>query len=303
MKKFDITILTDRRYVTPENNDAYTQNVVKEDRLLGEACSRLGLSMHRTNWDNAEYDWSTTKYVLFRTTWDYFDRFDEFSDWLERVQKLTGLINTKELIYWNLDKKYLLELAAKGVRIPPTEYVIKGDQRSLSEIARKTGWNHLILKPAVSGAARHTYKIEVNDIDQYEGIFGELIAKENMLLQEFQEQIATKGEVSFMLFGGKFSHAVLKNAKPGDFRVQDDFGGTIEKYQPNSEEIAFAEHALAQCPELPIYARVDVFWDNLDQLVLGELELIEPELWFRESETAADNCAAALLEYVKSRRF
>lgn len=299
MKKYDITILTDRRFVASDNADSYAQNVVKEDRLLGEACSRLGLSMHRTNWDNADFDWSTTKYVLFRTTWDYFDRFAEFSVWLERVQKVTNLMNSKELIYWNLDKKYLIELGEKGVRIPPTIYVGRGGSRTLAEIAAETNWNRMILKPAISGAARHTYKIEVGELAQYEGIFRELIADENMLLQEFQEQIATKGEVSFMLFGGKFSHAVLKNAKPGDFRVQDDFGGTIRKYQPNDEEIKFAERALSLCPELPIYARVDVFWDNSDQLVLGELELIEPELWFRESETAADNCAAALVEYVK----
>ena len=45
------------------------------------------------------------------------------------------------------------------------------------------------------------------------------------MLQEYQNKITTKGEVAFMIFGGKYSHAVLKKAKPGDFRVQDDFGG------------------------------------------------------------------------------
>ena len=296
--KFDITILTDRRYINPKDINPYIQNVLDEDQLLKRACEDLGLKMHRTNWDDPDFEWSSTKYVIFRTTWDYFDRFAEFSEWLNDVSSKTILINSKNLIYWNLDKKYLLELSDKGVSIPPTIYVNQGEQRSLSAIANDTNWKKFILKPAISGAARHTYKIEREQLEAFENLFADLIANENMMLQEYQEQIASKGEVSFMLFGGKYSHAVLKQAKPGDFRVQDDFGGSIEKYEPNKAEIQFAENALSKCPELPVYARVDVFWDNDDQLVLGELELIEPELWFRMHVDSAKQCAEVLSELV-----
>ena len=72
------------------------------------------------------------------------------------------------------------------------------------------------------------------------------------MIQEFQNQIMTKGEVAFMVFGGKYSHAVLKTAKPGDFRVQDDFGGTISNYTPNEEEIKFIEHAVSACSPVPV---------------------------------------------------
>ncbi len=292
--KYDITILTDHRYVQPEIIDAYTQNVLDEDRLLREACERRGMIVNRTNWDDPNFDWTTTRFVIFRTTWDYFERFPEFSSWLDRVKKQTRLINSQSLIYWNLDKKYLLELASKGVRIPPTHYIAKGSSRSLHELVQETTWETLILKPAVSGAARHTYKIDRDMVSEYQEVFEKLITEENMMLQEFQTQIASKGEVSFVLFGGKFSHAILKKAKYGDFRVQDDFGGSVHPYTPTADEIAFAENALAACPELPVYARVDVFWNNSDELVLGELELIEPELWFRKSTSAADQCAEAL---------
>lgn len=298
---YDLTILTDRRYVNPTSIDAYTQNVLDEDRLLAEACQRIGMQVHRTNWDDPEMDWSSTRFVIFRTTWDYFDRFSEFSDWLDAVQLQTTLINSKDLIFWNLDKKYLKELERKGVRIPGTVYLEKGSGKSLQEEVAASGWDKCILKPAVSGAARHTYKFDAVNAQDFESVYSELIAEESMLLQEYQEQITTKGEVSYMLFGGKYGHSVLKKAKPGDFRVQDDFGGTVHEYQPNTTEIQFAEYALAQCPELPVYARVDVFWNNQDELVLGELELIEPELWFRKSNVAADACAQAILNFMESR--
>ncbi|MFB0926003.1 MAG: hypothetical protein QMB65_12110, partial [Vicingaceae bacterium] len=100
-----------------------------------------------------------------------------------------------------------------------------------------SGWEHVILKPAVSGGARHTYKIKPRESNQHEVVFKELIAKEAMLIQPFINNIMEKGEVSFMVFGGKYSHAVLKKAKAGDFRVQDDHGGTIHPYKASFKEI------------------------------------------------------------------
>ncbi len=298
MTRFDVTILTDHRYLEDQYADVYAQNVLDEDNLLKEALERLGYSVHRTNWDDANFDWSSTDYIFFRTTWDYFDRYEEFAPWLEDVCTKTKLINPKELIYWSLDKHYLSDLDLAGVRIPNTVFIEPNDSRSLSEVIEPLNWDEFILKPAISGAARHTYRFTKDEASKHEAIFSELIAKESMLIQEFQTQILTKGEVAFMVFGGKFSHAVLKKAKAGDFRVQDDFGGTIEIYHPNKEEIAFVEKAFAACDPVPVYARIDVIWDNDDELCIGEIELIEPELWFRLDEQSADRCALATQSYL-----
>ena len=102
-----------------------------------------------------------------------------------------------------------------------------------------------------------------------------------------------------MVFGGKFSHAILKKAKKGDFRVQDDFGGTVHDYNASEEDILFVEKVVAICKPMPLYARVDIMWDNNDDICVSELELIEPELWFRKSETAADLLAEAIANKIK----
>ena len=299
MKAFDITILTEYRYLENSSADAYSQNVIDEDYLLKEALERLGYSVHRTNWDDKNFDWTTTEYIFFRTTWDYFDRYEEFAPWLENVCSKTKLINPKELIYWSLDKHYLQDLDQSGVRIPTTVFIEPGDARTLTEVIAPLDCKEFILKPAISGAARHTYRFTKEDAADNQAIFSELIAKESMLIQEFQTKILTKGEVAFMVFGGKFSHAVLKKAKDGDFRVQDDFGGTIETYHPNETEIAFVEKAFGACNPLPVYARIDVIWDNDDELCIGEIELIEPELWFRMNAKSADRCAIATHDYIE----
>ncbi len=301
MHQFDVVLLTDSRYVAPQKTDQYTQNVLTEDGLVSEALVNRGLRVWRTNWDNPDFDWSTTRYILFRTTWDYFNRFDEFKVWLESVSKKTKLINSDSLIKWNIDKFYLEDLSRKGIRIPPTIFIKPKDRRTLSEIIGLSDWPEVILKPAISGGARHTYRIKASEAKEFEYIYQTLIKSEAMLLQEFQHLIMEKGEVAFMVFGGKYSHAILKKGKEGDFRVQDDFGGTVHDYQANREEIAFAEQVVAACTSQPVYARVDVLWDNNDQPCLSELELIEPEMWFRNHNPAAESMANALVKHITKK--
>jgi len=291
----DITLLTDARYVNPSTIDWYIQNILDEDRLVTEALQKRGLTVTRTHWDHPNYDWTKTRYAVFRATWDYFDRFQEFSQWLSTVHTKTNLINPLSLVKWNMDKHYLHDLQHRGITIPPTLFVEPGETRSLSDLVKSTGWKDCILKPAVSGAARHTYKLNASNLNSHEEIFRNLISVESMLVQEFQHQVTSKGEVAFMLFGGKYSHAVLKKAKPGDFRVQDDFGGTVHEYTPSQPEINFAEHVVSTCRPMPVYARVDMIWDNQNAYCVSELELIEPELWFRKDKQAAELFADVLV--------
>ncbi|SDQ73280.1 ATP-grasp domain-containing protein [Flagellimonas zhangzhouensis] len=300
--KFDVVVLTDHRYVAPKKNTPYIQNVLQEDQLVLDALKNKGLNVIRKSWDDPNFDWSSTKYALFRTTWDYFDRFKEFSEWLEKASKQTQFINSKELIHWNIDKHYLQDLSYARVTIPKTVFIEKGSEISLAEAIENAKSRHrfttdiYILKPCVSGAARHTYKIKSDEISKHEVIFQALVKEEAMMLQEFQYHIVSEGEISMMVFNGEFTHAVLKIAKKGDFRVQDDFGGTVHNYTPDETQIAFAQKVVHAAPELPIYARVDIFKDNDGNWALAELEIFEPELWFRLNLKAADTLAKGIIK-------
>lgn len=294
MHTFDIVVLTDDRYVKPIAIDDNVKNILTEDGLVVDALKAEGFRVTRKSWSDPDFDWSSTKAVLFRTTWDYFDRFEEWKSWLTSTSELTEMINPYSIINWNMDKHYLGDLEQKGINIPDTRYIEIGEQTSLEELLAETGWTDCILKPCISGASRHTYKLNPDTSADHEAIFQQLIAEEAMMLQPFQKNVVEKGEVSLMVMGGEFTHAVLKVAKPGDFRVQDDFGGTVHLYDPSPEEIAFSEKAVAACDPQPNYARVDIIRDNKDQLALIELELIEPELWFRLNPKAATVLAKSL---------
>ena len=290
----DITLLTCRAYYKPDNITPYIQNILLEQELLKSAFESQGLKVDITYWDNPSYEWQQTKSVLFRTVWDYFERFDEFWDWLEQVKTKTRLINSYELIKWNIDKHYLRDLKNNDIKVVPTYFADRGNNISLQEIANLNDWKHIVIKPAISASAFNTYKITNDEIEQKEQLFHELLQTHDMLVQPFFPTISELGEASLMVFGGKFTHAILKKAKAGDFRVQDDFGGTVHDYNPTQEEIKFAEKVFQSCTSLPIYGRVDIVWDSNKHIYLSELEIIEPELWIRNRPESANKIAEAV---------
>lgn len=290
----DITLLTCRAYYKPDNVTPYIQNILLEQELLKSAFEAQGLKVDITYWDNPSYEWQQTKSVLFRTVWDYFERFDEFWEWLEQVKTKTRLINSYELIKWNIDKHYLRDLKNNDIQVVPTYFADKGNNISLQEIANLNDWKHIVIKPAISASAFNTYKITNDEIEQKEQLFHELLQTHDMLVQPFFPTISELGEASLMVFGGKFTHAILKKAKAGDFRVQDDFGGTVHDYNPTQEEIKFAEKVFQSCTSLPIYGRVDIVWDSNKHIYLSELEIIEPELWIRNRPESANKIAEAV---------
>ena len=61
---------------------------------------------------------------------------------------------------------------------------------------------------------------------------------------------------------GKCTHAVKKNAKSGDFQVQDDFERTVIPYFPSEKERRFAEAVIDRRGYSVLYGRVDVVTNN-----------------------------------------
>jgi glutathione synthase/RimK-type ligase-like ATP-grasp enzyme len=299
----DAALLTDHRYTAEvaAEGDWYLGNILADDRLLREALGRCGLTSVRVDWADPDVDWSRFRCAVFRTTWDYFDRYAEFTAWLDRIERQTRVCNPASVIRWNVDKHYLADLHEKGVPVVPSRFLERGSTRTLSDVLNETGWDEAVIKPCVSGAARHTYRVNRRTSAEHQPTLSKLLAEEAMIVQPFQADIARTGEDTLMVFGGRYSFAVRKVAKAGDFRVQDDFGGTVHRHQPTEEQIELAERAVAACSPVPVYGRVDMVRGNDGRLAVMEMELIEPELWLRFHPPAADTFADALAQYIEAR--
>ena len=298
MKEFDVVLLTDSRYVNPSKIEPYIQNVLKEDGLVMEGLEKLNLKTIKKDWNDTNFNWSSTKSAIFRSTWDYFDQFSNFRNWLELVKEQCYLINPYEQINWNLDKHYLLDLQKLDLPIVESVFVSKKTQLNLETISKSKNWKDIVIKPTISGAARHTYHLKNDEIKKFQDKWVSLTNNEDFMVQEFQKNILSSGEIAVMIFGGEYSHSVLKKAKKGDFRVQDDFGGSVEKINPSLEIIELAEKTVKSLKTMPLYARVDIIFDNGNNPVISELELIEPELWFRFKEESAYKLAEIVKDFL-----
>jgi glutathione synthase/RimK-type ligase-like ATP-grasp enzyme len=296
----DIALLTERRFDTPSapEGDWYLANILRDDRLLTEALGRYGLTTARLDWSRPDVDWSKFRCAVFRTTWDYFKRYGEFTEWLGRAEAATTLCNSPSIIRWNVDKHYLADLEKAGVAIVPSHFMERGSGATLRDALETTGWDEAIVKPCVSGGAYRTYRVNRTTAAELEPMIAGFLERDSFVLQPFMEDIVRTGEDTLMVLDGHYTHAVRKIAKAGDFRVQDDFGGRVVDHEPTREQIELAERAMAACPFAPVYGRVDMVKGNDGRMAIMELELLEPELWLRHHPPAAERMAEGIARYL-----
>ena len=162
-------------------------------------------------------------------------------------------------------------------------------------------WSKAVVKPAVSGGAYNTWDTAIGTAGSDEMHFSELLKAGNVIVQQFVEEIITNGELSLVFFNKKFSHAICKKAKPGDFRVQTQFGGTAEAIQPANALLKHSLSILNSISEQLLYARVDGVVRDDGKFVLMELELIEPGLSVASNDRACENFYVALEEILNTR--
>ena len=115
-----------------------------------------------------------------------------------------------------------------------------------------------------------------------------------MMIQPFLPSVAEEGEYSCMLFGGQFSHTIVKRPKAGDYRVQPHLGGTEVPCETPDGAVELARAALAAAPAEACYARVDMIRDSEGELAIIELELIEPSLWLEHAADGGASFVAAI---------
>jgi glutathione synthase/RimK-type ligase-like ATP-grasp enzyme len=223
-------------------------------------------------------DLSGVDAVLPLVAWGYHLRFAEWCALLDRMAKPGApmMLNPPALLRWNSDKSYLAELAAADVPTVASRTVDVLDEAALAD-ARENFGPELVVKPLVSASADDTFRLGPDDPVPTS------VRGKRMLVQPYMASIAQGGEYSLMLFGGTFSHCIVKRPKPGDFRVQPHLGGSEAPCPPPPGAIDLARAALAAAPAPAVYARVDMVADETGVLRIMELELIEPALWLQHS--------------------
>lgn len=273
-----------------------------DDRLAIPRLESLGWSVEVVSWRDAA-DWSAHDAVVVRSTWDYHRDPETFLDVLRDIDRSGArLLNSLALIKWNARKFYLRELAALGVATVPTVWREGLSAGGLAELFEDLAADDIIVKPVVSASAdgtelidRHAPSVRLRHVEAQ-------FAARAFMAQPVARAVLDEGEFSLIYLGGTYSHAVRKTPRVGDFRVQEEHGGTIRPAEPEPPLRVAGDAVLAALPEVPLYARVDIVRANdAAGWWLMELELIEPALYLGTSPGAPERFARALDDRFRPR--
>ncbi|PTR34105.1 hypothetical protein C8J98_102293 [Luteibacter sp. OK325] len=262
-----------------------------DDKHLVTSLRGFGIEATACVWNDPIVDWTKFDAVLIRSTWDYFKHYASFKQWLGQLPVPT--INNKELLLWNSNKRYLIELERFGVQIIPTQIV---PARQLQSILAAMPAREVVIKPTVSGTAWHTVRGVAGEAAFHE-VVAQLPLEFEYLVQPYLPEVASDGEWSLLFFDGEYSHAVIKRPKAGDYRVQSDFGGVALAAEPGADLIASASRVLEATAAIGhadvAYARIDGVISQ-GRFLLMELEVIEPFLHLGNRADASERFAANL---------
>lgn len=267
------------------------------DSLLEIPMAHLDWKTHEISWRNKDINWNDFDAVIIRSCWDYQDHCDEFLTVLDRINKSSAiLMNSLDIVHWNINKLYLAELEKQGVPIVPTIWENNYSEKALQSASEIFNNSNLIIKPCISANADDTYRLNLKGKNFEQANLKASFTEREFMIQPFMPAIIDEGEFSLFFFNNQYSHAILKTPKSDDFRVQEEHGGQLASIIPEDKLMQTAKHALNKIPYATLYARLDFVRHN-DEFAMMEAELIEPSLYFNLDKKSPENFARAFISF------
>ena len=263
-----------------------------------DALRAAGHDAHALAWDaprgSAGRDPSSFDLCVLRSTWNYIWHPTEFLAWVRDVARTTRIFNPPSVVEANHHKRYLPDLAASGVPTVPTVLVPKGAPCDPARTVREKGWptgadDGVVVKPAVGGWSWSVRAFRTDRMDEARAFAAELVQRGDVLIQPIVPAYARGDERSIVWIDGEVTHVVAKGARLDGEEESVRLGPS-----PSADELDLVARCLDRLRGELMYARVDVVPDDAGRPMVGELELIEPSLWFRLHPASLDAFVAAV---------
>lgn len=277
-----------------------------DDAPLIPALAARGVDAVAAVWDDPSVDWASFDAVVVRSVYDYSARRDQFVSWAASVGTI---INPEPMLRWNTDKFYLREIEAAGLSVIPTLWLDPARKLSAQAIhTRMPAQGDFVIKPVVSAGAQDTGRYLAGKADS-RGLaiahVKRLLADgQHVMVQPYVKSVDTAGEARLVFFEGEFAYAVTTSTRltgphqptQGLYRRE-----SVRSHEPTDAQLDVARKALAVVGEavpeagVPLYARIDLVWNEAGDPTIIEVELTEPSLFMSKFDGAVDQFADAIV--------
>lgn len=249
-----------------------------------------GWALRVIDWEAPMSHFDGVDLVMVGSSWNYWDKAEAFLSKLEALGEAgITICNSSEVVRWNIRKTYLKQLEERGARTIPTLWLDHMDARDAEAAMDTFACDKLVVKRQIGAGAEGQEMLERGQVAT------DWRFDHPAMVQPFLPAIAETGELSFLFFGGTFSHCVQKLPKAGDYRIQSLYGGTEITHHPSVDEIAQASAIIEALPfDAPLYARIDMLEGENSNLLLMEAELIEPYLYPEQGPNMGQTLAEAI---------
>lgn len=237
--------------------------------------------------------------AILGTPWNYTEAKDEFLARLETLEAAGVIVcNPLSVVRWNADKLYLKDLAERGAVTIPTLWPEQPRAADVLAAFDHFGTDRVVVKRRVGAGA-----VGQDSFTRDTPPPADWTMDRPGMIQPFLSAIQSEGELSFIFVSGTFSHALVKQAVAGDYRIQSLYGGQETALTPAAPDRAAAEAAMALLPfaEPPLYARIDMVRLDSGDLALIEAEVIEPYLYPLQGPDFGPLLAEAVLRRISAR--
>jgi len=261
------------------------------DRCLAAILSGRGHRVVGAPWNGPFLPFAGAAAVVVRSSWDYHHAPDAYRAWLARLPP-DRTFNAPDLIRWNISKAHLLDLGARGARVPRSR-LVAATPAAVADALVSLGLDEAVLKPAIGASGLGVERVRRGD--EARALARARLHKtmDEALVQEFVAGIEG-GELAGVFFEGVFSHGLRRVPAPGEFRINDLYGGRMEATTLSETVVREMSAVLALVPAPALYARVDCVAGDAG-FTLMEVEVNEPGLGMDLVPGTADRFADALL--------
>ena len=193
-------------------------------------------------------DWSARAVTVLRSPWDYVRSPRRVPRVGGAGERGVGAVEPARRSCGGTRTRRTCSICSeRGAPVVPTVVLLGGSAASLDGICDAQGWNSVVVKPAVASGGKGARRAEVGDAGRAGAPRRSARERRRARAAVRARDRATTASGRSCSSNGRVSHALRKRPAAGDYRVQEEWGGTHRARRARARTSPSSRRVCARC--------------------------------------------------------